>query len=67
MHALKIKIIQPWRQLAVKSKKACFARARLREIIFNKKNNIFGLFRSQVKKKTPHFNFYRLFYNLRLL
>ena len=61
MHALKMKIIQPWRQLAVKSKKACFARARLRELIFNKKTNIFGWFRSQVNKKTQHIYFFTNF------
>ena len=47
--------------MAGKSKKAGFARARLREIIFNKKTNIFGLFRSQMKEKTQQFYFLQTF------
>ena len=64
MQSLKIKIIQPWRQLAIKSKKACFARERLREIIFNKNTNISGCFRSHVKKKTQHINLFTTFFRI---
>ena len=59
MHALKIKIIQPWRQLAVKSKKACFARARLRKLIY--------FLDLGLRKEKNILFFYNLFHNLKLL